>query len=210
MFPLPWVQVQCLKQASPSLPAPGSRANAMKVIYGLLPRWDGVTILTQSGLQAALGTCSANPETNDPQASEREAGRAMSASPLMAVWPLLVVGGIVAGLRLPAGRGRLLAVAACAGAALALLIAQVVTGFPLEEAMRKLFAEDLEKQAAGTANPQEGMIYLTYTYWFFLAVLGTGGALVLTGLEWRRGRRRRADAVPAPQPREPDSPARSP
>jgi hypothetical protein len=210
MFPLPWVQVQCLKKMSPGLPPPGNRANPLEVIYGLLPRWDGVTLLAQSGLQAVLGTCSANKEMDDPAKMEREAGAAMRPSRLMAAWPVLVLGGILAGVLLPVGRCRLLAVAGCAGAALLLLAAQVLIGFPLEAAMRKLFADELAKQAAGEAAANEGAIYLTYTYWFFLAVLGTGGALVLTGLEWRQNWRRGADAVSAAEPCESDSPGRSP
>lgn len=210
MFPLPWVQVQCLKKTSPGLPSPGTRANPLEVIYGLLPRWEGVTLLTQSGLQTVLGTCSANPQMDDPAKVEQEAGAAMRPSRWMAAWPVLVLGGILAGLLLPARRRQMLAVAACAGAALLLLAAQVLVGFPLEAAMRQLFAEDLAKQAAGEANANEGVIYLTYTYWFFLAVLGTGGALVLTGLEWRRDRRRGTDTVPGPAPSEPDWPVRSP
>jgi hypothetical protein len=210
MFPLPWVQVQCLKKTSPGLPPPGNRANPLEVVYGVLPRWEGVTLLTQSGLQAVRGTCTANPQMDDPAKAEQEAGAAMRPSRWMAAWPVRVLGGILAGVLLPAGRRRLLAVAGCAGAALLLLAAQVLVGFPLQAAMQKLFAEDLAKQAAGEANATEGAIYLTYTYWFFLAVLGTGGALLLTALEWRRDRRQRAGAVSAPQPAEPDSPVRSP
>jgi hypothetical protein len=211
MFPLPWVQIQCIKQAAPSTPPAVDRIKPLEMISRLLPRWDARTLLSQSGLQAACGTCWVNPEVNDPAEVERQWVAAMRASFLMALWPAVMLGGVVAGLLLPTGRRRRWAVGGCAAAALLLVFAQVLAGFPVEDAWRKLDPEGYEKQAAGTADLKEGAICRTYTYWFLLAVLSTGWALVLTGLEWRRDRRRRrAEGLPAPPACEPDSPVRSP
>jgi hypothetical protein len=168
-----------------------------------------VTFFWQSGLQAALGTCTVNPEVDEPAKMERLAVAAMRGSRWLAAWPALVLAGLLGGLLLPAGRWRRRVVGGFAAAAVLLLAWQVLLGFPLDAAMRTLFADDLARQAAADYNRREGGIYLTYTPWFALAVLGTAGALLLTGLEWWRDRRR-AEAAAVPESCEPDSPVRSP
>jgi hypothetical protein len=199
LFPLPWVEIQCGSRSSPGPPPPGAKPNPVEILYNLIPWREAVTPFTQSGWQAVEGTCTVNPELNDPEKGRREMNEAMSGSLPLAAYPFVLFVGILAGLRMPCDRRRRLVVGLCAAAVLGLLLWQVAVGFPLDTGMRKLFAEDLEKQAQG--NTKEGVIYITYTPWFVLAVLSVAGALFLSAAEeWHARRRRRAAERPAAEP----------
>jgi hypothetical protein len=194
LFPLPWVEIQCASQSSTA--PPGGTGNPVEIIYNLIPWRDAVTMFTQSGLQAALGTCTANRQFNEPDRAQQEMNDKMRGSPLMAAFPVPVLAGALGGLLLALGRRRRLLVGVCAAAALLLLAVQVGVGFPLDEAMRQAFAEDLERQAQGQSS---SVVYITYTAWFALAVLGLLAALSLTAGEgWyeRRRSRRAAEVEP--------------
>lgn len=209
MFPLPWVKVQCAHDepaASPLL----VRARPGKLSHRLLPRSDTETLVSQSGLQAALGTCSIPDPGQDSTKKEKELAAHMSASPLMAAWGALVLGGWLAGFLLPLGRLRLAAVGACAAAAVLLLAAQVHVGFPIETALEDGGAGPPPAEPARDTG-RDGAFYSAYTPWLFVAALSPAWALLLTGLEWRRDRRRRrAEGLAARPACEPDSPVRSP
>src|SRR5262249_31423782 len=91
VFPLPWVQIQCDRKP----PSPRNFFNDVGLSgqpWDSLSFWerDSVTLLEQSGLEAALGVCS---PTNDDAA--KKANRDMRGSPWMAVYPVIVVLGVV-------------------------------------------------------------------------------------------------------------------
>jgi hypothetical protein len=197
MFPLPWIEIQCESGSTSSSP-PGTFWSIVDAIRQVLPWREAKTVVTQSGYQAALGTCSSTAAGEEAARVERELAEAMSPSPLMAIWPALVLAGALAGFLLPNGRCRLAVMGICAAAALQLLLLQNAMGFPLPVAIEK------DAASRGRSNPFDQGLYATLSPWFGLAVLGTGGALVFVGLEWRQERRKAR--VPVPEPCEPDPP----
>jgi hypothetical protein len=191
MFPLPWVEIQCERNPPTSSP-PGTLEGLFEVesIRRQLPGREAETMATQSGLQAALGTCTTMAQGNEAAEKERELAEAMSPSPLMMVWPVVVVAGAVAGFVLPNGQRRLLAIGVCAAAALLMLLAQIVIGFPIAALAKD--PPDRQppepEQVQNSSQFDRFTMYATYTPWFILVVMLTGGALVMTAVDWRRSR----------------------
>ena len=108
LFPLPWVEIQCPSKNSPP---PGS-------LQAKLPAWlvgplyeKHDPVLTQSGLQAVSGGWQHSdpkwPETPEGVKVGHALSAAMSRAPLLASWPALLLGGIVAGWTMPLRRPRL-------------------------------------------------------------------------------------------------------
>jgi hypothetical protein len=198
LFPLPWVEIRC--SATKPTVGPGAAGQGVPVIYTVLPHWDSVTQFSQTGWQAAQGTCTINRDADigtrpeEAAAEERKAIAAMQWSALMTAYPLVVFAGALAGLVLPIGRGRRWVVAACSAAALALVLAQVKVGFPLEHAMYTIYAKELSEIAA-KGNKADTVIHIQYTPWFLMAVLALFVVLGLTGLEWWLLRRARETAA---------------
>ena len=186
-----------------------------KLAYGLAPHWHTGDTISQTGLQAALGTCFFPPNEQDKKA-KKEFLAALRPSLLMSMWPVLVFGGATLGLVLPLGRWRRWAVSLCAAAAFVVLVAQVILDFPIVTTMESDRAEmerpDGEDNADnrggqfvtqnGVAHRVEYFVYGAYTPWFDVAALGLVLALVACVLEWWRDR--------PPGTCEPEPPVRSP
>jgi hypothetical protein len=200
LFPLPWVEIRC-SATKPTL-GPGASGQGVPVIYTFLPVWDSMTTFSQTGWEAARGTCTVNVEAYDEpkrkqaDEDERKAIAAMHWSPLMATFPIVLVAGILVGLMLPIGRGRRWLVAGCGVVGILLIAVQMKVGFPLEHAMYKLYAKELSEIAA-KGNKADTVIHIQYTPWFLMAVLALFVALGLTGLEWWLLRRAREPAAAA-------------
>ncbi len=228
VFPLPWIQIQCVSERVPSDAPPEPQTKDDKIPVGLLPLRDEEPMCTESGLQAALGTCTIPSKSEDTSKQEAELAAHLSASPMMAAWPALV-GGALAALFQPVGRRQRWAVSVCVAAALLLLGAQVLIHFPIVRAMEKDAASRSPPEPAAEQPPAEprgahfygidsdGKRYwirhgvrAAYTLWFYVAVLGVLAPLALCAFEGWRDRRRTKATAPPSEPCEPGSPARSP
>jgi hypothetical protein len=180
-FFLPWVEVRCDRPL-------GERGSK--------------TLAVQSGLQAAYGSYTEVPLSHTDR-SERDrleaqvralhGEPALARSPLMAVYPLILVGGGLVGLRARRDWVRRTVLVGCSLAAGLLLLLQASRGFSLERAVRTL---DAKGQFAGAdfriALSMSGLLEVGYTPWFWLSAVALGCALATACAEWRLNRARRA------------------
>jgi hypothetical protein len=188
LFPLPWVEIQCT--AKPS----NSRARALMQAQQV-PDWvaDGLvgqeerTWLRQSGLQAALGSYTNLAPPDDPE-HMNQFNAAMKRSSWMMALPLVLSGGAIAGFirarslrcaqKKAAGLVEILRLFSditllCALTALAILITQMVLGFPLEQALVQVVEKDIrEGEDAG--------FRIKYTLWLGIALFAIAGAALLS------------------------------
>jgi hypothetical protein len=173
LFPLPWIDVRCDRP----LGERGSR-----------------TLVQQSGLQAAYGGYTEAPIPHTTQTDrERIEARVrairgeliLSWSPLMVAYPLVLLGGIVLGVRARRHQSRTAALVACCVAAGLLLWVEASWGFPLERAVRSV---DVKGRVPGAdvfvALSTSGLVEVGYTKWFWLSAVAVGGALAAAGAEW--------------------------
>jgi hypothetical protein len=181
IFFLPWVEVRCDRPF-------GERGSK--------------TLAVQSGLQAAYGGYTEAPLTNTDR-SERDrleaevrtlrGEPAVSWSPLMAVYPLVLLGGCLIGVRVRRDWARRTALVGCSLAAGLLLLLQASRGFSLERAVRTL---DAKGQLAGAdfriALSTSGLLEFGYTRWFWLSAVALGCALAAACAEWWLNRAPRA------------------
>jgi hypothetical protein len=111
----------------------------------------------------------------------------------MAVYPLILLGGCLVGLRARRDWVRRTALVGCSLAAGLLLLLQASRGFPLERAARTL---DAKGQLAGAdfriALSTSGLLEVGYTRWFWLSAFALGCALAAACAEWWLNRARRA------------------
>jgi hypothetical protein len=125
----------------------------------------------------ALWSCVPTAEDNLPRI---EVARAL------AVYAALLAVGCAVGFFLRPGKARRWAVGFCAAGALALLLTQVVIGFPLENAVTTAIGRSLAEAAAKEElNPLERgpdvagaaaaaiLFDVRYTVWFWLALAAT-------------------------------------
>jgi len=105
------------------------------------------TVLEQTGLEALRGKRTLNrpaPDDENKEVAEAE----LDMAPLIGAFAGCLLVGVLAGLVLPAGRGRLAVLAVCSVSASALLIYQAATGLPLDRKARQVMA------ARNEANPR--------------------------------------------------------
>jgi hypothetical protein len=183
LFFLPWVNIRC------------SGGGPM----------GGTMLASQSGFQAVYGgyTLSTEMDNTEVKHARQRAEGPQRSAPLLALYPLLLIGGIVCGLAIrPDGRRRWL-VGGLAGAALVVLLIQVAVGLPLaqelasthghigEELQRSSRFDDLGMKglAAGVALSIEAQ----YTAWLWLCLLANLAAVIAPLAEgpalrrlWRR------------------------
>jgi hypothetical protein len=179
LFPLPFVEVCCRGQnLNVGTGVPKPKTSITDWIYGLFPQPElEFPILTQSGLQAALGQCSwAAALEKDKEIERKEMKQkldsAMKGSPLMILYPVLLAVGVICGSLLPLKKPRLIILVACSGSALILLIVQTIVGFPIQGALAIV--------APGSS------LHLRYTFWYGLALLAHSAVLLIAAMEWRR------------------------
>ncbi|MFN0053324.1 MAG: hypothetical protein ACKV0T_14165 [Planctomycetales bacterium] len=167
LFPLPWIRVSCGEHS------PGQQR---KVYFSA----------TQSGLQATYGGITYHPGTmNEQQAQSQGAGRKEAGgAPLLVIYALLLLAGIVASIKVRSEVVRLKSMLACSAGALALLVTQVAIGFPLKPK---------NGTSSGTPDPLYHLfLEMHYTLWFWLALAATIAALGLVGIDWWRRPRQEA------------------
>ena len=155
LFCLPWVNVSCRTP-------------------------DGEVLeISQTGLQAALGKSTVSMHGEDGTvrvgdsfldgpnalAGDNDFGAPrtpgdIDAAPLLLVYAVVLIAGAIAGFVVPTDQPRMAAVGGCGAAAAALLILQLVAGFPL--------TSDIPVEMATTTQLQT-----SYSLWFWLSVLVT-------------------------------------
>lgn len=167
LFPLPWIQIQCDKPLGNS----GSK-----------------TVAEQSGLQAAYGGYSENPvvlearfegERKELRTKTLEKDGAVSWSGWMVLYPVLLLGGMAAGLLVRKDWLRSALVLGCTLSVGLVLLVQTRVGFPLEQAVpragpKEVSIGDMIKIEASSIPGFE----IHYTVWFWLTVIALLAAFV--------------------------------
>jgi hypothetical protein len=138
LFPLPWVEIQCTarKKVAPTT-AFLARSGVQDEMAERLVPWEQETetMFTESGLQAALGAFTPHPKMNDREGIQQLA-ELVPPAPLMMLFPILLVVGIVSAVLPDEARDRRRKVIlACILTALVLMVVQSLLGFPLEKAL---------------------------------------------------------------------------
>lgn len=195
LFFLPWIEIQCT-------PKPGAKPDPMT---GGMPTGPQ-PLVAQSGLQIATGGYTfSNPMLADrgkgrPTADGKADEGGPGAAPLLLLFPVAVLLGIVFGFLPMGGVSRKLAVFSCCAVAFGSIGVQAAIGFPL----KKSFDEDQAKAPQGGGGGEMMMaddsmtielvwkIPLYATLVFLIGATGTsflGGA----GKPAREPRRRYAD-----------------
>ncbi len=188
LFFLPWIEVQCV----PKPAAAGAKSDPFMPPMPTGPQ----PLLSQSGLQIATGDYSvSNPQLKammdaeggkgGPKAGPKEDKEGPDAAPLLFLFPVAVLAGIVIGFLPLAGMGRKLMLLACCGVALGVIGVQAGMGFPI----KKGFDEDKTKsqKGGGGGNPMIGDDMTVKVVWkvplyitlFFL--VGAAGTAFLGG-----------------------------
>jgi hypothetical protein len=204
MFPLPWIHLQCTEvQSSPkSLTRFGVPEQAAE----FLTRSERTSLiwLQQSGWQAILGECERNPKwdaehwqeklsddaQNRARAEERERmehelAMAMHGSWIMAVYAILMVTVVIAGMVMTNGRRRSILLVPMIVVALGLVALQHLYGFPIVQAYRELPWERLD-QRVRTPEQLEAEIQhsFRYTRAFWVAQFFTLAGMAILLAEW--------------------------
>jgi hypothetical protein len=160
LFPLPWINLSCGEHQ------PGKE----RVVY---------FSVTQSGLQATYGGVSFHQGTMQEEAARSQGAKdKKGGAPLLVVYALLLVAGIVASFKIRGQPARFRTLAACAGGALALLLVQMAIGFPLEP--------EGDRPSGEPDAVYHLFLEVRYTIWFWLALAATIAACVLVWLDWPR------------------------
>jgi hypothetical protein len=179
LFCLPWVNVSCRT-----------------------PDGDMLRV-SQTGLQSALGKSTVSIHGNDgtvrvgdslldgPNALAGDndfgaprTGGDVDAAPLMLLYAVVLIGGAVAGFVVPTDRPRMAAVGGCGAAAAALLMLQLVAGFPLTSNIPVEMANSTQLQTS-------------YSLWLWLSLLVTLAVPAAVCLEHNLRRQTAAAVWPA-------------
>ncbi len=181
LFFLPWVDIRCTEAGRPGF---------------------GITVASQSGLQLCYGGLSrfeqhmgVGPMLNQPNPPLRlvDEQRNVKPAPLILVYGILIVGGVIVGLGVPAGWLRSILVGGCSLAAFAVLLVQLMIGFPVEDNIRRANVGGLRDpqpinqgvrlpggppMAVGREHLEVGT-----TPWFWIALLLTLGPIGMLVLD---------------------------
>lgn len=186
MFLLPWVDVRC----------------------------NGVSAVSQSGLQACIGDYSESfvmvqrRLRNEP--GFRMDNERVKPAPLLWFHGILILAGLILGLALPVGMPRLVALTLCGVLGFGAALVQMWIGFPIAAQVAKANADpNLRREIQNQPQfpfpqpmfvPRAGqadVVWVTTTPWFWFGALITLGATGALGLEHgvifaEKKRRRRA------------------
>ncbi|MBI3409238.1 MAG: DUF4339 domain-containing protein [Planctomycetes bacterium] len=184
MFFLPWIEVRC----------------------------NGFPVISQSGLQASVGAYSETLFFAQEKQNRAQMGMGFRlvddekapVAPLLLLYGAIVLAGIVLGLVLRAGTGRMAALGSCGAVAFFLMIIQLSIGFPIAKQVAKANADqNLRKDFQNVGQfpfpvplpqgqvPQGQMpqfpmpmippggdfVWISTTPWFWLGVIFTLGSL---------------------------------
>jgi hypothetical protein len=173
LFPLPWIEVHC------DGPAGGGGSRTLAKQSGLQAAYGGYTDLT-------AGTHTARSEHDRFEARARAllAEPTLSWSPLMVLYPLVLLSGCLLGLRTRRVGLRSAALVGCSLAAALLFLLQASRGLPLEQAVRTV---DAQGRMAGAdfriALNTSGLVEVGYTPWFWLSAVALVVALATAGAD---------------------------
>jgi len=131
-------------------------------------------------------------------------GKDSGSAPLLWLYPVAVIAGIIVGFALPSTKQRKLVLAACCGVAILVPVLQAVIGFPIEKSVEK----DLKEGLGGLGDPMtapggktgdgkgaqaemkkqldealKDAFRVSYQIWFYFALLVPIGALVTAVIE---------------------------
>jgi hypothetical protein len=188
LFPLPWIDFQCERNTQ-------NRATRPTLVSGTPPAvqraWQWLvdhfgpgqqgwqTMLSQSGLETALGKYSGNAHKISDRFAEGFDARLVS-SPLMVLLPMVLLLGAFAGFLIRPGVAQRILVAACALSALGLLLGQIILGFPLEQTILEM----LQSETARRSSPQSSAAFhFKYTFWFGLALCAVFASAIASGAQ---------------------------
>jgi hypothetical protein len=173
MFFLPWVDVRC----------------------------NGFTAASQSGFQACQGDYTESVIMAERRLHNQPGFRLnnerIKPAPLLWVYGLLVVAGLVLGLALPIGKARMIALTVCAVVAFGLMIMQLAIGFPIAEQVAKANADPNMRQQIRNEQPpfpfpqpmfvagpgQPDFVWVSTTPWFWFGAIVTLGVTAALALE---------------------------
>jgi hypothetical protein len=196
LFPMPWIEMRCSAKKGGSsflgkLGLPDTIGDALQ------GREEGEAMYRQSGWQSAWGEWSRSREWQEALRNEEVAERAlwlrfekeltlaMTGSWLMAVYPIALLAGAVTGMLMRQNARRVAVVAILSGAALALVVVQVASEFPLVQAYRDLAWERVEARPPSPKETEASIPHwFRYTRWFWLAQGLAIASLVLLAAEW--------------------------
>lgn len=193
LFPLPWVDIAC-PGLKPETPKALKESGVPPSVYEpFLPQSGSVSIWTQSGLQAAFGERWSLIEQEPSDFGEQRAkqwkriDQALTArlhgSPWMALYPFILLAGILAGLGMRMGGRRRMGIAGCAITSLLLVFVQTRIGFPVEQAYWSIPWEAVLDDPQSAPKRPEDHLAIEYTAWFWLAQLSVAGGLILVMIE---------------------------
>ena len=170
LFLLPWVEVQCMPKPLP----PGARPDPM--MAGM--KDEPVTVASQSGLQIATGGLSKMEMRDGGMGPGRGAQQDMvniptpDGAPLLFLFPLAVVLGIVFGFLPRGGLSRKLAVFSCCMAAIGAIGVQAAMGFPIQESTETWVKSGASADMLG----EENTIRVAWSFFLYTALLFLVGA----------------------------------
>jgi hypothetical protein len=196
LFPLPWIDFQCERnpqnRAGRPMLASGAPPAVQRTWQWLVdhfgparPGWE--TMISQSGLEAALGKYSGDARKISTRFADDFDAR-LTSSPLMILLPTFLLVGAVAGFFVRPGVAQRLLMTICALAALGLLGAQIIVGFPMEQTILEM----LHSETARRSSPQSSAgFHFKYTFWFGLALCGVlASAIMSVAQVWARAKTR--------------------
>ncbi len=202
LFFLPWIEVQCPSpdfsdpnnmKLKPGQPPP--RVDPKKVTYR--------SLLTQSGFQAATGNYTiTDPDLEKMRDTSKKMGSdkgskkgskdsgakedEISSAPLLFLYPLAAIAGIVVGLVLPGSGLKKGILIGCCAVALLAAAGQAAVGFPVENKIK----EPKTQNKKGGPNDDDTIRFtnnddlkIMFKFPFFLALLFPIGGIVTAALE---------------------------
>jgi hypothetical protein len=189
LFPLPWVSIECPHRSrqAPITTFLTRRGIPDEMADRLVP-WeqDAGVLFTQSGLEAALGTCTARESENETEAVKNDLAELRSQlrwSPLMALFPFVVTIGIIAGF-CPSGK-RLLILSTLTG--LSLLSFQTLCGFSVVRAFGESCRRDAEARPGAAKLDPAALTH--HTAWLMLTFFALIAATLLSAVDSYLARR---------------------
>jgi len=199
LFFLPWIEVQCpspdfndldnTKSIKPGQPPP--RVDPKKVTYR--------SMLTQSGFQVAAGNYTiSDPDMQKMRDTSKKMGNdkrgkdgggnedEISSAPLLFLYPLAVIAGIVVGLVLPGSGLKKGILIGCCAVALLTAAGQAAVGFPVEKKIK----EPKNQNKKGGPNDEDTIrlasnedLKIVFKFPFYLALILPIGGIVTAALE---------------------------
>lgn len=183
LFLLPWIEVQCVP-TKPAVKDPDALFDVAPGMAGPRP------FFTQSGLQIATGgytvadpdlkrlmEAQKNPQSLPPGVTvekSAEKQQEIDGAPLLFLFPVAVLAGMVLGVVLPPGKARRLVLAGCCAGALGVVGLQAAIGFPAVQSLKE--KQDAKKPAAGPPRTLEVDFKTVWKFPLYLTLLLLVGA----------------------------------